>query len=229
MVDRGGIEFEVARVEEDAFGSVEGDGGGVGDGMADPDQLELERSVLAPLPEGHGMELGIDPHLLDTAPGELDREAGAVDRHLDVAEEVGESPHVVLVAVSEDDEVDVVTTFDQPGPVRKHEVYAQHVFFGEHETAVDQTDAAVDLDGGAVAADFAQAAQEGDRDAHADRLVTGWWVGGFTGWWVGVFTGSLVPFGAQVGGRRSPMAARIRWTVAGSAGVRGSRGSPTGS
>ena len=50
----------------------------------------------------------------------------------------------------------------QVGEVGQHEVDAEHVGVGEHQAAVEQHDATVELDGRAVAADLAEPAEEGD-------------------------------------------------------------------
>jgi hypothetical protein len=64
---------------------------------------------------------------------------------------------VVLVAVGDDRAVDAGRVLAQVGEVRQHQVDAEHVELGEHEPDVEQQDAALDLDAGAVAADLAQA------------------------------------------------------------------------
>jgi hypothetical protein len=59
-----------------------------------------------------------------------------------------------------------VTTHDavgvraQVGEVREHEVDAGHVGVGEHETAVDDDDPAVDFEAEAVPADLSEPAEE---------------------------------------------------------------------
>src|SRR5690606_21562296 len=200
-VDRRRVELEVARVEDDPLGGVEGHCSGVRDGMTDPNQTELERPVLAPLPHRHWMELRSEPHLLDAPSGELQGEPGPVDRDVDVPQEIGEGSHVVLVAMREYDEVDVFSTLGQPRPIREHQIDTQHVLFGEHEAAVDEADPAFDLESCTVAPDLSEPAQERQRYAHA----------------------------GDVGGRRFPIAFSTASTVSRDAATRGRRGSPTGS
>src|SRR5690606_8013467 len=48
--------------------------------------------------------------------------------------------------------------------VGQHEVDPEHVEVGEHEPAVDEDDLVLELDGGAVAADLPEAAEERDLD-----------------------------------------------------------------
>ncbi len=81
-----------------------------------------------------------------------------------VAQEVGQTAGVVLVAVGEHDPVDPVPAVVQVGEVGQDQVDAGHVGLGEHDPAVEDDDAALDLDAGAVAADLAEAAEEDDPD-----------------------------------------------------------------
>ena len=71
---------------------------------------------------------------------------------------------MVLVAVGEDDALDPVGVLAQVREVGEDEVDAGHVGVGEHQPAVDDEDAAVDLEAEAVAADLAQPAEEDDAD-----------------------------------------------------------------
>ena len=66
---------------------------------------------------------------------------------------------MVLVAVGEDDRLDVVDAVAQVGEVRQDEVDAEHLGRREHQAGVDDDDPAVVLDDGHVLADLAQAAE----------------------------------------------------------------------
>ena len=66
---------------------------------------------------------------------------------------------VVLVAVGEDDRLDVVEAILEVAEVGKHEVDAWLVFFGEEHPAVDDEEAAVEFDHVHVPADLAEAAE----------------------------------------------------------------------
>ena len=102
--------------------------------------------------------------LLDPVPGQPDRQLGAVDRRLQLAQQVGQAPGVVLVPVGQDDPVDPIPAVVQVGELGQHQVDAGHVGVGEHDAAVEDDDPAVDLDAGAVATDLSQTAEEDDAD-----------------------------------------------------------------
>ncbi len=71
---------------------------------------------------------------------------------------------MVLVAVGEDHRLDPIGVVAQIGEVGEHQIDAGHVGIGEHDPAVEDDDASVDLDAGAVAADLAEAAEEDDAN-----------------------------------------------------------------
>ena len=85
-----------------------------------------------------------------------DRQQAAVDhrRLAELAQHVGQGADVVLVAVGEDDRLDVVDAVAQVGEVGKDEVDAEHLGGREHQAGVDDDDAAVVLDHGHVLADL---------------------------------------------------------------------------
>ena len=60
--------------------------------------------------------------------------------------------------------IDPVGVLPQPGEVREDEVDAEHLELGEHQAAVEQEELVLALEDHAVAADLAEAAEEGDGD-----------------------------------------------------------------
>ena len=101
---------------------------------------------------------------LQLAPHHSQRERRAIDRHRDTLagqrpQQVGQSPDVVLVGVSDHTALDPVGPLQQPGEVREHRVDPGKVV-GEQLPAVQQHDASLGLQGSAVTTDLAQPAQE---------------------------------------------------------------------
>ena len=95
-----------------------------------------------------------------------DRQQAAVDhrRLADLAQHVGQRPDVVLVAVGEDDRLDVVGAVAQVGEVGQDEVDPEHLGGREHQAGVDDDDPAVVLDHGHVLADLPQPAEGEDAE-----------------------------------------------------------------
>ena len=164
------------------------------------------------------------PGLFDPVPGQPDRELGAVDRRLQLAQQVGQAARVVFVPVGEDDPVDPVPAIVQVGELGQDQVDAGHVGVGEHDPAVEDDDAAVDLDAGAVATDLTETAEEddpdglrlscdqpsdGDRDRRwprAARIFAAW----------ASSSGVAAPMGRRHWPTRRPSARRPPWPAAGS-------------
>jgi HD-like signal output (HDOD) protein len=99
--------------------------------------------------------------LVELGADHRDRQHSAVDhrRLADLAQHVGKRAHVVLVAVGEDDRLDVFGTLAEVGEVGQDEVDAQHFRGREHQSRVDDDDPPVVLDDGHVLPDLAQASE----------------------------------------------------------------------
>ena len=126
--------------------------------------------IIAALAVVHGDQLGAPEHarFFDAVARQPERQRRAVDRERDVAQQEREPAGVVLVRVGEEHGLDPVGVLAQVGEVGEHEVDARHVGVGEHDPAVDDEDAAVDLEAEAVAPDLAQPAEEDDPDGRVD-------------------------------------------------------------
>ena len=134
----------------------------VGDRVGEVDQLELEGPALDLLPRRQLLQRRVgELVLVELGAHHPDRQQAAVDhrRHADLAQHVGQGADVVLVAVGEDDRLDVVGAVAQVGEVGQDEVDAVHLGGREHQPGVDDDDPAVVLDHGHVLADLAEAAQ----------------------------------------------------------------------
>ena len=134
--------------------------------VRDGDELAVERADHAPLAVVHGDHLGAPEHpgFLDAVAGEAERQRRPVDRERDVAQQEGEAARVVLVRVGEEHALDAIGVLAEIGEVGEDEVDARHVGLGEHDPAVDDEDAVVDLEAEAVPPDLAEPAEEDDLD-----------------------------------------------------------------
>ncbi|MEZ5180279.1 MAG: hypothetical protein R2702_00095 [Acidimicrobiales bacterium] len=165
-VDRREVELPVPAVEDRALGRVERGGEAVGHRVGDRDELAVERAELPALAVGHDDHLGAvhQARLLDAARGEAERQRRADDRERQLPQGEGQGPVVVLVAVGDDAPLDVVGPLEQPREVGQDQVDPEHVGVGEHQPAVEEHDAPLDLDRRAVPADLPEPAEEGDGD-----------------------------------------------------------------
>ena len=134
--------------------------------MRDRDELTVERTDPPALAVVNRDELGAahEPGLFDAVAGEAKGERRAVDRDREVAQQEGEPAGVVLVRVGQEDAFDPIGVLAQVREVGEDEVDPRHVGLGEHETAVDDQDAALDLQAHAVAPDLTEPTEEDDAD-----------------------------------------------------------------
>ena len=173
-VDRGLVELVVAGQQHRAQLGGEDDAAHVGDRVREVDQLE---------PEGAGLDLLARRQLLQRRVGEFvlvelgadhaDGQLAAVDhrRRADLPHHVGQRADVVLVAVGEDDRLDVVGAVAQVGEVGQDEIDAEHLGGREHQAGVDDDDPAVLFDDGHVLADLPQPAEGRTRNFLTPGLV----------------------------------------------------------
>ena len=121
-------------------------------------ELRLAQPVLVELGAAHG-----------------DRQLAAVDdgdaRLPQLAQHPRQRADVVLVAVGDDDRLDVVDVLAQVGEVGQHEVDAHHLGGREAQPDVDDDDPAVVLDDGHVLADLAEPAEREDAQGAAHAVA----------------------------------------------------------
>jgi len=80
----------------------------------------------------------------------------------ELAQDERQRADVVLVAVGQDDRLDVLRAFAQVGEVGQHQIDADHVRRREAQARVHHHDAVVELDDGQVLADLPQTAERQD-------------------------------------------------------------------
>ena len=176
-VDRSEVDLEVSRVQHHALRRVQRDRVGVRDRVGDRNELDVERSDATDLAVVHHDEVGLaeQSRLFDAVARETERDCRAEDGERQFAQQELQSTDVVLVAVGGDAPDDPIGVLAQPREIREHEIDAVHVGVGEHEAAVDEHHLVVLLDGHAVAADLAEAAEKVDADvrvAHVERSAS---------------------------------------------------------
>ena len=89
-------------------------------------------------------------------------EAGAVDGHIHLLENIGNGPDVVLVAVGDEQAPEAVVILDQVADIGNDTVDAVHIVAGEGHAAVHHDDLTAVFVGGHVFADLIEAAQRDD-------------------------------------------------------------------
>ena len=188
-VDRIQVQLEVAAVKHDALGRMERESKAARHRVCDRDELHLERADLAPFAIAHWYErrLLAQAGFVEPVACETEGQCRAIDPGVDVAQQIRERSDVVLVAVGENDPVDVSGALPQKAEVRQHQVDAGHLRIREHDAAVEDDEATRLLDDGAVAADLPEPTEKGDPDRfrHASpppRSGPGGWSARSPGW-----------------------------------------------
>ena len=173
-VDGSGVDLEVAGVDNGAHPRVDGEGHGVGDGVVDVDELHLELARLHGLAglDGHKLRRVEQVVLLQLEPDEPRREAGAVDGHVHLLEDVGDGPDVVLVAVGDEQTADAVLVLGEVAHVGNDKVDAVHIVAGKGHAAVHDDDLAAVLIHGHVLADLVQPAERDDLQIFCQNAFT---------------------------------------------------------
>jgi hypothetical protein len=78
--------------------------------------------------------------------------------------QIANGPSVVFMTVGQQDAVDLVFALEEPGEIRNDDVNAEHVWLGEHDTTVNEHNAAINFNCCAISPDFAEATQEHHSD-----------------------------------------------------------------
>ena len=135
-------------------------------------ELDLERPDLLTIPVGDFDEDRVvyESRFLDPVSGQSQSQRRAVDGDHQIAEQERKSAGVVLVTVGEHHSFDAIGALTKVGEVRQDEVDPRHVRIREHDPAVENDYATIELDTGAVASDLSEATEEADpnRRRHSD-------------------------------------------------------------
>ncbi|MDH6188157.1 hypothetical protein M2168_001189 [Streptomyces sp. CZ24] len=168
------VHLEVAGVHRHARGRADGDGQGVRDGVVDRDELAVEGTDALAVVLRHLQRVRPDAVLLELRLDQRERELRSDQRDVRLlAEQVRDAADVILVAVREDDALDVVEAVPDRGEVGQDQVDAGLLLLGEEDAAVDDQQPAVVLEDRHVAADLAEAAERCDAQAALGQLRRG--------------------------------------------------------
>ena len=156
----------------------ERDAARVRDRVREVHELDLERPGLGDLADLEHLELRLAQLVLvELGARHRDRQLAAVgDRDLvlaELAQDPRQRAEVVLVAVGDDERLDVVRALAQVREVRQDEVDAHHLRRREAQAGVDDDDPAVVLDDRHVLADLAEPAEREDAQRAAQAVGPG--------------------------------------------------------
>src|ERR1051326_8435936 len=161
VVGRGGVDLEIAGVDDDAERGSDGERYGADDGVGDVDELDFERSDFDDL---LGLDLDearllLELVLFEAALYQGDGEGSAIDGDVDLGEEVWDGADVVFVAVGEHESTDLGDVVFEEGEVGHHQVDAEEFGVGEHHAGIDDDHIVAEADDGHVHTELAKTAE----------------------------------------------------------------------
>ena len=163
---RGVVDLKVAGLDDGTGGAVDSKSHSIRDGVVHMDRLHGKAAQLDLL-TGHDLhKLGLTgkAELLQLVLDQAAGQTGAIHRQADLLQQIGNAANVVLVAVGDEQTLDLVLVLHHKGEVRDDHIHAEHLAVREHQTAVHDDHIAVALVDGHVLADLAQTAQRVDMD-----------------------------------------------------------------
>jgi hypothetical protein len=155
------VELVVARVQDAHASRLEHDRDRVRDGVRHPHELRAERADLDGAVLRHRLaqlRRVQEPVLVELRLQQPEGELRRPDlRHADVAHQVGQRPHVVLVRMREQHGAHLAHALPQVGEVREDEIDSEMLVPREREAGVDDHNLVVELVDGEVLPDLSQA------------------------------------------------------------------------
>ena len=169
---RGVIDLEVAGLDDGARRAVDGEGHGVRDGVVHMDRLHRKAAQFDLLLGGDLHELGLarKAEFLQLVADEAAGQAGTVDGQVELLQQVGDAADVVLVAVGDEQTLDLILVLHHEGHVGDDHIDAEHIAVGENKAAVHDDHVTTALVDRHILAHLAEAAQRIDMDGRCSLL-----------------------------------------------------------
>ncbi|CAB4731483.1 unannotated protein [freshwater metagenome] len=162
-VERNLIHLEVTGVQHHPGRRRDRDRHCVRDRVVHREEFDRERPESLDLARHHVKGDRLDPMLLELRLEEGEGEPGSEERDvLAKAEQVGHGADVVLVAMGEDDRLNIVKPVLDRAEIGEDEIDTGLGLLGKQDTAVDDEEPATELEDGHVAADLTEAAESED-------------------------------------------------------------------
>lgn len=164
-VQRFRVQLEIPRMHQHPLRRVQGQGAGVGDAMRDgnPFGLDLPVTDLHPAVVPHrAQQAGIQAMLAELAFHQPQGEGRSVHGHRPAAQEVGQRPDVILVAVGEQDGLEPIREGFEVGEVRHDGIDARLIIRRKELAAIHKEEAAGAVHDQRVHAELPQAS-DGDE------------------------------------------------------------------
>ena len=132
--------------------------------MAHLEELYPEGAQLKLRPRGDLLQRApaLQPVFAELAVHQTQGQPAPEDRDVQLAQQVRQGAHVVLVTVREQDAQHLLSVLHDVGEIREHQVDAQHLLVREHQPGVDDDERVTVFDDRHVLADGPQATKGDD-------------------------------------------------------------------
>ena len=137
-VYRGGVNLEVAGLDNHACRAADGKTYCVRNGVVHMDKFNIKGTQSDVVPGANFHQLGLVQQtvLLELALDQADGQLSGIDGHIDPLEQECQAADMVLVAVGHQYTLDFVSVFFYIGKIRDHQVHARQIRCRECQTAV---------------------------------------------------------------------------------------------
>ena len=164
VVGRGGVDFEIAGVNDHAQRGVDCKGHTIHQAVCDLNGMDGERPDLETFIGTDLAQVGVveQSMLFQFVFDVGKRELRAPHRHVQFAQNPGQRSDVILVPVGQDNAAHPLPVLDQVGNIRDDNIDAQQLGFRKHQARVDDDDIVTPANGHAVHSELAQPAQGHD-------------------------------------------------------------------
>jgi hypothetical protein len=154
--DRLLVELHVGQMHADPHRRPNGQGHTVNRRMRGPDELDLKRPGLDEIPRLDDMQLGLaqQPMLDQLVLRHGQREARAINRHVDDLQQIGQRADVIFVSMREDERAHARgVRLDEP-EVGDDDVHPMQALVGEHQTCINEENVLLSAQGQHVHPEF---------------------------------------------------------------------------
>lgn len=162
----GVIDLKVTGLDHNTGGAVDGKRHCIRDGVVDVDGLHREAAKfdLFAGQDLHKLCAPCQAELLQLIADQAAGQPGAVDGQVHLLQQIGDAANVILVAVGDQQALDLILILQHKAEIRDHQVHAEHIAVREYQAAVHNDHITAALVNGHIFAHFAQAAQGVDMD-----------------------------------------------------------------
>ena len=163
-VDRGGVELEVARMNQRSERRVQRNRAGVGNGVVHMNELRLNCAESDARACFDRPQIGFPRQrvLLQFVFDDPERQRRSVNGRVDRSQNIRNCADVILVSVRQQDSADAVFVRFEIGDVGDDQIDARHIVIGKTESAIDDYHVVVVFHNRHVLADFPESAERND-------------------------------------------------------------------